>query len=182
MILRHPTPDDIPDLARIHVAGWQAAYGGLVDQAYLDAQNTADYAQNWARWLASPDFSALIAHDDDGKAAGFISFGRLRTPPPGMSPIRPLYAAEIYAIYILPEYWRAGLGRQLIDAAVTNLGERKLRSLCLWVLEGNTRAVAFYKALGGQKCGTKRIEIGGRTVVEAAFGWRDTRILQMPPS
>lgn len=182
MIIRQPSPDDIQDLARIHVAGWQAAYGELIDQSYLDAQNTDEYAENWTRWLQSPDFSALIAHDSDGKAAGFVSFGRLRTPPPGMSPIRPLYAAEIYALYILPEYWRGGLGRQLIGAAAESLKERKLRSLCLWVLEGNSRAVAFYKALGGQKCGTKRIEIGGRTVSEAAFGWRDTTILQMPPS
>jgi ribosomal protein S18 acetylase RimI-like enzyme len=180
MNIRQPTPADIPDLARIHVAGWQAAYGGLVGQDYLDSQNCAEYEGNWTRWLESPDFSALIAHDGDGKAAGFVSFGRLRTPPPGMSPIRPLYAAEIYALYILPEYWRAGLGRQLLAAAAENLKERKLRSLCLWVLEGNTRAVAFYKALGGQKCGTKRVEIGGKTLPEAAFGWRDTTILQKP--
>lgn len=180
MILRPATPDDAAALARIHVAGWQASYGGLVDQAFLDGLDVGERTKNWQDWLSSGDTSAIIAHDDQGNPAGFISFGRLRTPPPGMSPIRPLYTAEIYALYILPDYWRQKLGRRLVDQAVRSLKDRKHKSLCLWVVEKNARAVAFYKALGGQKCGSKTVEIGGRHLSEIAFGWRDTAPLFCP--
>lgn len=174
----HPaTKEDAEDLALIHVEGWRSSYDGLVPAEFLDGLDRAKYAANWAEWLGAGTTEALIAHDPDGKAAGFVSFGKLRTPIPGMSPIRPLYAAEIYAVYILPAYWRAGLGRRLLGEAAVALREKKLKSLCLWVMEGNKRAVSFYKALGGQRIGSKKVEIGGRTLTEIAFGWRDSAVL-----
>lgn len=177
MMIRPAVPDDANILARIHVAGWQASYGGLVDQKFLDSLDVNEREKNWIDWMKQGDTSVLIADDSAGKPMGFISFGRLRTPPPGGSPIRPLYTAEVYAIYLLPESWGQGVGRGLMAAAAVALKDRKHKSLCLWVLEGNKRAIAFYRALGGQKCGSKIVEIGGRNLPEIAFGWRDTAAL-----
>ncbi len=165
---------DIPDLARIHIEGWRAAYGGLADQAYLDALDQNAKEETWRGILAKNESTTLIARDEGGQAAGFVSFGRLRTPPPGSSPIRPLYSSEIYALYLLPDYWRKGLGRQLLARAAADLKTMKHESLCLWVLDGNKRAIEFYKAMGGQRIGKKQVEIGGKMLPEAVFGWRDT--------
>lgn len=171
--LRPATIDDAESLARIHVAGWQESYGGLVDQSFLDSLSVATRTENWRTWLGDANTHVIIAHDENG-AAGFVSAGPLRTPPPGMSMIRPLYTSEIYALYLMPAAMRQGLGTQLMAAAATEMKTRKHKSLCLWVLEGNKRAIAFYKARGGQKCGTKKVDIGGKMLPEAAFGWRDT--------
>ncbi len=181
MNIRPATETDISDLASIHVAGWRAAYGGLVDQAYLDAADADEKAAQWRQWFADGETATLIARDEANKAAGFVSFGRLRTPPPGMSPIRPLYSAEIYALYLLPDVWRQGLGRRLLGEAARALKDRKHKSLCLWVLDGNRRANDFYKALGGQRIGKKQVEIGGKLLPEAAYGWRDTAVLLNAP-
>jgi ribosomal protein S18 acetylase RimI-like enzyme len=164
---------DVPDLARIHVEGWRGAYSGLVPQDHLDGLRVEDKKAQWQRWLAEGT-TALIARDGAGAPAGFVSFGRLRTPPPGLSPIRPVYSGEIYALYLMPQFWRQGLGRHLMRDGALGLRAMKHKSLCLWVMEGNKRAVAFYKALGGQRCGTKQIEVGGRVLPEIAYGWRDT--------
>ncbi|MBU0799864.1 MAG: GNAT family N-acetyltransferase [Alphaproteobacteria bacterium] len=172
--LRPATIDDAAALAHIHVAGWRASYEGLVDAAFLDSLDENARAQNWRDWLATGQTHALIAFAADNTPAGFISYGNLRTPPPGMSQIRPLYTAEIYAIYLLPAFWRQKLGSQLMAAAATDLRTRKHKSLCLWVMEGNKRAVSFYKKKGGQKCGTKQVEVGGKTLPEIAYGWRDS--------
>jgi ribosomal protein S18 acetylase RimI-like enzyme len=163
---------DVHDLARIHIEGWRASYGGLVDQSFLDSLNAEKRAQEWAAWMESGT-EVLIARDDDNNAAGFIAFGKLMTAPPGMSSVRPLYTSEILAIYILPEYWRNGLGRKLMGEAAVRLMEKKHRSLCLWVLEKNTRGNAFYKALGGERCGKKQVEIGGRKLTDVCYGWRN---------
>ncbi len=171
--------NDCNDLARIHIEGWRASYRGLVDQTYLGSLDENARAGQWRQWLEEKQCEALLARDENGKAAGFISYGRLKTPPPGTSPIRPVYSGEVYALYILPEYWRHGLGRKLMAEAATALMAMKHKSLCLWVLEGNKNAVAFYKALGGQKCGKKMVEIGGKTLPEAAFGWRDVSDLRV---
>lgn len=175
--LRTANLDDSPALARIHIAGWRASYDGLVPQEFLDSLDETARAEDWRGWLDSGAAQAIIAHDDTGRAAGFVGFGKLKTPPPGMSPVRPLYTAEIYALYILPDYWRHGIGRQLMAGAAAALRDQKMKSLCLWVLERNARAVPFYKALGGQKCGSKKVEIGGRTLTDIAFGWRDSATL-----
>lgn len=164
---------DANDLGDIHVAGWRASYGGLVEQSFLDGLDPGKRAEQWREWLAGGT-EAYIARDDGGNPAGFIAFDKLMTAPPGMSPVRPLYTAEILALYILPAYWRQGLGRQLLGLAAARLKEKKHKSLCLWVLEKNARGVGFYKALGGDRCGRKQVEIGNRVLTDVCFGWRDT--------
>ncbi len=176
MNIRPCTPDDAKDLAHIHIEGWRASYGGLVEQSFLDELDKDKRAADWAKWLGEGT-EGFIAHDDAGSAAGFISFNKLMTPPPGMSPVRPLYTAEILAIYILPDYWRQGLGKQLMRAAVTRLKERKHKSLCLWTLEKNTRGNAFYKSLGGQRCGKKDVTIGNQKLTDICYGWRDAGVI-----
>ena len=94
-----------------------------------------------------------------------------------MSPIRPLYTGEIYALYILAPYWRQGLGTALMTAAAQGLAEKKHKSVCLWVLEKNARAACFYRARGGQACGRKDVQIGSSKVKELCFGWRDAGVL-----
>lgn len=180
MDIRNATADSIGDLAHIQVEGWRAAYAGLVDQAYLDGLDEDAKAADWRRWMANDAMTALIAHDGD-TAAGFISFGPLRTPPPGSSPIRPQYPAEVYALYILPDHWRKGIGRALLRDAALRLKGKRQSALCLWVMDKNQRANAFYKALGGQRIGKKQVEIGGRLLTDAAYGWRDTKVLIDPP-
>lgn len=167
---------DAADLAHIHIEGWRASYGGLVEQSFLDALDKDKRQADWVKWLGEGTES-LIAHDETDKPAGFIAFNKLMTPPPGMSPIRPLYTSEILAIYILPDYWRQGLGKKLMKAAAERLKERKHKSLCLWVLEKNARGNAFYKALGGQRCGKKDVTIGNQKLTDVCYGWRDTSVI-----
>lgn len=170
--IRTADENDIAALAHIHAQGWKASYEGIVDQDFLDGITEDARAADWKRWFAEGKMDVLIAQDKDGKACGFCSFGRLRTPIPGHSPIRPLYTAEIYAIYVLPEYWRQGAGTALLCAVVRALQDKKHKSLCLWVLEKNARACAFYKKMGGERCGKKDIEIGVTKVKEVCYGWR----------
>lgn len=166
--------NDCAALAHIHVAGWRAAYGGMVDDEYLAGLREDEFATKWQSWL-NEGTAPLLAIDEATKTpVGFVSYGKVRTAPPGSSPIRPPYTAEIYAIYILPDFWRIGIGTRLLKKSVANLYENKHKSLCLWVVDKNKRAVSFYKKYGGQKCGKQQIEIGPSSVQEICFGWRNT--------
>jgi ribosomal protein S18 acetylase RimI-like enzyme len=173
------TQDDAKDLGMIHVEGWRASYCGLVPQDFLDGLDAGKRAQQWIEWM-DQGTEALIARDENDQPAGFIAFNKLMTPPPGMSPVRPLYTAEILAIYILPAYWRQGLGKRLIGMAAARLEEKKHKSMCLWVMEKNIRGNAFYKSLGGERCGKKQVEIGGKMLQDVCYGWRSTKNLVLP--
>ncbi len=176
-MIRKATQGDIPAIAALHIGGWKAAYGGMVDQAYLDSLTVEQRITDWQGWMAAGESDTLIA-EIDGRPAGFITTGRTKTPPPGSSPIRPLYSAEIYALYLAEEFFRQGVGTALLKQAAIDLKEAKHSSLCLWVLDGNARAKAFYEKMGGQKVGSHVVEIGPGKLKEACYGWRDTATLR----
>jgi ribosomal protein S18 acetylase RimI-like enzyme len=176
-MIRKATQDDIPAIAALHIEGWKAAYGGLVDQGYLDSLSVEQRIKDWQGWMAAGESETLIA-EIGGKPSGFITTGRTKTPPPGSSPIRPLYSAEVYALYLDPSAFRQGVGTALLKQAAADLKDQKHSSLCLWVLDGNARAKAFYEKMGGQKVGSKMVEIGPSKLKEACYGWRDTASLR----
>lgn len=174
--IRPATEDDIPAIARIHVPAKQKAYAGAVDADYLQSKTFEEYEGVWTRYMAAEDATQYLAFVDD-QPAGVISFGRLRTPPPGTSRIRPLYAAEIFGIHVHPDHWKKGVGRVLMQQAVNDLKDQKLRSLCLWVIKGNDNAIGFYDHMNGQRIGKRDIEIGPSKVKEICYGWRDTSVI-----
>lgn len=171
--IRLATADDIPAIAALHIEGWKGAYGGMVDQAYLDRLSVEKRIEDWTVWMASGESETYLA-EEGGIAAGFITIGRTKTAPPGSSPIRPSHSGEVYALYLHPDYWRKGIGTMLLKHAAKALKDKKHSTLCLWVLDANTRAKAFYEKMGGQKLGGKMIEIGPSSLKEICYGWRDT--------
>ncbi len=174
--LKPGTIDDAPTLAALHIAGWQGAYGGIVDDTTLNALNIDTRTADWHGWLRDdPTLQTLIGYDTTGHEAGFCAYGKLRTPPPGQSNIRPQYTAEIMALYLRPAYYRQGLGRVLIRQAAADLMAQRHQGLALWVLAQNTRACGFYTALGGQRIGSHDVPIGPKSYREVCYGWRDMR-------
>ena len=176
-MIRKAVQDDIPAIAALHIEGWKAAYGGIVDQAYLDSLTVEGRIADWTGWLASGESEVFLA-EEGGSPAGFVVIGRTKTPPPGSSPIRPSHSGEIYALYLHPDFWRKGIGTALIKHAACELKERKHSAICLWVLDANVRAKAFYEKMGGQKIGNKMIEIGPSKLKEVCYGWKDTTSLR----
>ncbi|MFA5593129.1 MAG: GNAT family N-acetyltransferase [Micavibrio sp.] len=171
------TINDIPLIARLHIEGWKGAYGGIVDQAYLDSLTVEKRIEDWENWLAADESTVFIAAEG-GNPAGFVVIGRTKTPPPGSSPIRPSHSGEIYGLYLAPDYWRKGIGTALIKHAARELKARKHSAICLWVLDANKRARAFYEAMGGQRLGGKMIDIGPSSLKEICYGWKDSAALR----
>lgn len=169
------TSNDAPVIAAIHVASQKAGYTGFSTSEYLDSLNTAVYEDKWREWLAEEKTLTLVATDSSGGAAGFVSFGPIRTRLPGDRGIVPQYGAEIYALYVHPDYWRTGAGSTLFKAAARELGDRKTTKVLLWVVKKNIRACAFYEKMDGQRVGKQKVVINGLAQEESAFGWRDIR-------
>jgi len=162
---------DINDLAYVHWQSKIAAEKNIVPDDFLNNKTHEEYIGKWSEWFNN-DSQTFIARNEEDLAVGFTSFGNLRTPPPGTSKIRPLYSSELYAIYVLPEFFGQNIGTELFKAAAAHLLENKHKSLCLWALEKNKRACGFYAAKGGQRIGKQFVEMGGANVKEVCYGWR----------
>lgn len=135
--VRTARPADARPVARIQVDTWRAAYAGIVPQPVLDAMNVGEGEEGWRAWIADEGGRLFVAENADG-AVGFASVGHCRDLE---------RVGELYAIYVLPERWGAGVGGALMDAAAEWLLARWAEAV-LWVAKENPRARAFYERLG----------------------------------
>lgn len=139
MIIRLAQSQDVPAIARIHVASWQRAYAGL-----LPAEVIADhsYAQRLALWEKRYVIDGVWVAEDPHKhqVMGFVAGGAQRHHPEYWRRFR----HEIYGLYVDPQYQGQGVGRALLMKRRAQLGEVSLDCLA-----SNEAALAFYMALGG---------------------------------
>ncbi|MDH2899383.1 MAG: GNAT family N-acetyltransferase [archaeon] len=76
----------------------------------------------------------------------------------------------MYGIYILREWQKKGIGRELVRETARRLIKDGFDSMLVWVLADNPSR-AFYELLGGKQIRNKSIAIGGAELEEVAYGW-----------
>jgi len=158
---------DAHDIARVQVASWRKAYKGIVPDEHLDAMELAPRIERWGQKISdmTDDNYALVA-ELNADVIGFSSIGKPRDKNAG-------FDAEIWAIYLDPDYWRGGHGGALLKYSMQCLKTMGAKNMYVWVLKDNRIGCGFYKKMGA-------IEIKGLTKVfstddfsldEVAYGW-----------
>ena len=164
--VRRALPADARAIAEVTVRGWQAAYRGLMPDEFLDGLSVPGREVAWREMLdrdAGGGVPAWLA-ERNGRAIGFLSSG-----PPRDADV-PLPGAEVYAVYVLPEEWRTGIGRSLLETAVGHWRSHGATTLVLWVLEGNGPARAFYEAMGWvPDGGRQQLKIAATSLAEIRY-------------
>jgi ribosomal protein S18 acetylase RimI-like enzyme len=167
-LVRRAGPADARAMAEVRVRGWQAAYSGILPDDFLAGLTVAAGEAAWRAWLedAEGGLPAWVA-ERAGKVAGFVSSG-----PPRDDDV-PLPAAEVYALYVLPQLWRHGLGRALLETATEFWRARGAETTVLWVFRDNAPARAFYEAQGWQPDGGRQeLELAGASAIEVRYRLR----------
>jgi GNAT superfamily N-acetyltransferase len=166
MDIRPARMEDVPEIAVVHVRSWQAAYRGLLPQAYLDGLDPSQRIGQWERSLSAADWSrgGTLVADAGGYLSGFVSYGPARDDAGSQR------TGEIYAIYLVPAAWDKGIGRQLMAAALDRLGGTGFDQVILWVLDSDVRARRFYEAGGWRADGaSKRDDSFGVPMTEVKY-------------
>jgi len=156
MEVRPAQIEDAARIAEIHVLSWQSGYRGLMPQDYLDGLDPAQRLPRRIQSLRDADWSrggCLVVADDDGMLAGFADVCPSRDDDAASSKV-----GEIGAIYLMPDLWGKGLGRELMAAALTRLARLGYDEVTLWVLDTNARARRFYDAAGFRPDGAVKVD------------------------
>jgi ribosomal protein S18 acetylase RimI-like enzyme len=140
--IRPALPEDIPALARVHVATWQAAYRGIIPDEQLDSLSIPESEETWRGNVRRPGRTNLVA-EAEGQIVGFVAFGPTRSRD-----LDPSTIGEIYGIYLEPSVWRRGYGRALMGEALRQLAAAGFAEVMLWTWEINEPARNFYERLG----------------------------------
>ena len=126
------TDDEIRGKAFVHWKSWQESYRGIVDDGYLDRMTLAQTEEKAFRWRDN----ILVAKDGE-RVVGFVGYG----PASGEEG-----TGEIFALYVLEEYQRRGIGYALMREALSRL--EGCRVVVLWALKENDKAIRFYERVG----------------------------------
>ena len=165
--IREAVIADAGTIAGVHSESWRTTYPGIVPDGYLASIDLGEWERQRRDQLAnSGDREYSYVATDQGQIIGWAIGGPERSGDKE-------YEGELYAIYLLDNYQRRGLGRQLTEAVVSSLVESGMRSILTWVLTDNMPARRFYEALGGRYLREQKIIIGGASLFEVAYGWRD---------
>ncbi|GIE63357.1 GNAT superfamily N-acetyltransferase [Actinoplanes octamycinicus] len=137
-VIRALTPDDVDEVAAVHVRSTRASQAGILPAEHLAALDPAVFAARRRSVRAEPGRQTLVA-EREGRIAGFASFGPDREEPA---------LGELYAIYVDPAHWGGDAGWLLFAAVRDALRDRGFPEMRLWVLAGNERARHFYERAG----------------------------------
>lgn len=155
-----PTPDDVEDLARIHVQAWAETYSGLLPEDEIARHGLALRRRQWAAQVVRQDV----------RIAWLPGLGFAQAGPQRDAGLRAAgWPEELYALYLLRAGQGRGLGRALF-AAVRGEAAAPMTAL---VLEGNEGACRFYEAAGARHVETRDERIGQSPIRERVYGWGD---------
>jgi ribosomal protein S18 acetylase RimI-like enzyme len=162
--LREATVADCAAVAEVHVRSWRESFAGIVPQAFLDKMSVERRAKAFEGRFSDDDYRMYVAEAAGRGVVGFADFGKAREMFAG-------YEGELYAIYLLPEFQRKGIGAGLFNQGVEFLIRSGRSSMYLLAL-ADSPYKSFYEKMGGQVIGRKQIEIEGVTYDELVYGWK----------
>jgi ribosomal protein S18 acetylase RimI-like enzyme len=168
--LRLARPEDAGSIALVHIRTWQTAYAGIFPPDKLTAldQDMETSVERWHANLTDPDRlpAFFVAETAGGQIIGFAAAGQQHQ---GDYP----QDAELFLIYILPEYQGKGIGQRLMSASAERLIQLGFTSLILWVLEDNPDSRRFYERLGGRLAGRQSYLRWEHEYQIVAYVWDD---------
>jgi GNAT superfamily N-acetyltransferase len=131
-MIRPASVDDIDAIAAYHHRCWMIAFSSLLEPGTVDRMDPRGKVDRWRDWLA-PD-------------SGFVTMVvDLSGTPIGHTTVR---GNELVHLFVDPDHWGRGLGRQLLEVGEGLLRSAGHREIELNTMVGNERAIALYRSAG----------------------------------
>ncbi|QGN32045.1 GNAT family N-acetyltransferase [Microlunatus sp. Gsoil 973] len=152
LMIRVAVVEDAEGIGAAHVAAWLGAYPGLIPDDHLARLDPVARGRAWRTSIeaGTSDATTLVARVGD-RVAGFVSYG------PSREEVDDGWG-ELWAINLHPDRWRQGIGTALVHAAEAGLRGLGYDYGYLWVLDGNQRAIDFYRRVGWPTDGAIKID------------------------
>ncbi|MFC0399302.1 GNAT family N-acetyltransferase [Paraburkholderia rhizosphaerae] len=163
--LRTASATDADLVASIHAASWQASYRGLLPEDFLDSEVVRERATYWHARMNAPGADRRLVLIAERRAEP-IAFACVERQPG--SP----WGALLDNLHALPAHQRNGAGSLLLYAVQNWAREQGETQLCLYVLEANAAAIAFYERRGWRLSGAEPDRVGGVDITMLRYLYR----------
>ena len=169
--IRKAIVSDASAFATVNINTWKVAYKGIIPQDYLDSRTVDDKIPKWAERISNTKenkkemFVAEICDQNGSEIVGFSMGG-----PSHFEDYK--IDGDLHAIYILPKYWKQGIGTLLFNAIIKGFMKKQYKSMVIWALKENS-ACEFYKKMGGIQKFHKTLTYGGKELDVLGFYWEN---------
>jgi diamine N-acetyltransferase len=166
--LRRAVSGDESLLALVGKATFLESYAELLPAADILAHCELKHSpQVYRDFIQSADCACWLVEAGAGRAP----IGYMVTGPSTLPVVDPAATDhEIIRIYVLNRYQRAGIGRQLMQAAVNQALDAGGRRLLLGVYSRNEQALAFYARCGFTQAGERIFKVGANEYFDYVLG------------
>ena len=162
--IRKALPEDADIYTVCHISCFQSAYKGIVPDEYLDNMS-AEKEQRFERYkktLTDPGDCEYYCVMHEERMIGWLIINKSHDEDK-------TGICEIWAIYLMEEFWGKGYGKEMLDFAINELKRVEPKEIFLWVFEENNRARRFYEKYGFGFDGTKREVKYGKPLVQLRY-------------
>jgi len=163
IVYRRANIKDALAVAKVHVESWRKSFAGIVPQEFLDNLSIEKREKVFRQRLGEVNYKMFVAETFRDGVVGFTDFGKSREDD---SPFK----GELYAIYLLPEWQRKGIGENLFRLCQKELIADKINSMYLEALKVSPYK-PFYKKMGGQIVGQGKHFLANVEYETVFYGW-----------
>ena len=155
-LIKKCTLQDLESLQKISI---ETFYQTFADSN--SAENMKEYLENayneekLYKELSNPNSSFFFVYVDE-RLAGYLKLNEF----PSQSDINDIDSLELERIYILKEFQGAGLGKYLLEHAISIAIEHGKKYIWLGVWEHNEKAKRFYQKNGFYRIGEHSFVVG----------------------
>ncbi|CAN5610978.1 hypothetical protein BH18ACI1_BH18ACI1_03810 [soil metagenome] len=165
IVYRRANVKDALAVAKVHVESWHKSFAGIVPQEFLDNLTVEKREQAFRQRFGEENYKMFVAETANDGIVGFADFGKSREKDFA-------FEAELYAIYLLPEFQRKGIGENLFKLCQKEMIVDKVNSMYLMALDVSPYK-PFYEKMGGQIVGKGNHFLALVEYETVIYGWKD---------
>ncbi|WP_420566039.1 GNAT family N-acetyltransferase [Thalassobaculum sp.] len=175
--IRSSETSDAIGLARVQIETWRDAYVGMLPDEALIELDEMRAAVRWTRLVAGlEEPERLSVAEVDGDVVGFCHGGGGRRAVSAALGANDRMA-EVYALYVDPNFQGLGIGRALLGHVAQGLESDGFDALTILTLESNHHGRRFYEALGGTPGEAVPSVVSGSPIDQTPYVWADISVL-----
>lgn len=164
IIIRNVRKEDLPSVVDIKIKGWQSAYKGIVDDAYL-TNLSSERDKRIKKMEKNYMTNGFIVAELNNEVVGFCRYIFDNSFSPEIDDID----CELCAIYVKPDLKYSGIGTKMFSYVVNEFKKNNKYKMVLWCLKDNEPSKKFYTKMGGKIIKEKDVEIGDKQYKECCF-------------
>jgi diamine N-acetyltransferase len=153
---------------------WADAFGDSLSSADVAAE--LESTRSEAYFIAALREQTVLVAEDEGALLGYVQFGDVEVAALDAEP----GDGAVHRLYVATPWQGRGVGRRLMEAALTHPQLAAARRVYVTVWEQNERALRLYESFGFRAVGTTTFTIGVGEVAEDLVLLLDRR--RRPPT